>query len=221
MASRDFFRDLGGLTSADVTLGLRVHAFVVALSVALVALVLLSPVFIFAAFVLWIGFTVGTCYLADLNAAPRAGRRSLMFFAIVGSTVLTVFSPFLAIALEATPPMGLIFLLMTLGNAVQFYLINERHTAISKTFTKFSLTRTPAVFRFFTIFVHGLVGLPLALWVSLGLLFSEHGFFIAGIAILYSLPLHGVWLLWLGIRSAHYARKLRLWSIGRQPRLPA
>lgn len=219
--SLEFARTLGGLASENVISGLRMHALITALSVGLFFLVLIAPMVMFGAFVLWIGFTVGTCHLADLNADPSGGKRALAFLAILVSTVLTVLSPFIVLSLQLSSTTGIIFLIMSMGNALQFYFIMVRHDALSATFAKYSLTRTPTFFPYFTAFVHGLVGLPLAVFVSIAIMFNESAAFSPGIAVIYSLPLHGIWLIWLGVRSAYCAQRLRKWSVAPQPRLPA
>lgn len=215
--SLEFARNLGGLTHPNVLFGLRVHATVALLSTAVFILALIAPSFAFAGFLLWILFTVGTCYLADLDPSSQSRFRSLTFFAIVIATVLTVLSPFIVISSQMSSSVGILFLLMTLGNALQFFHIYSRHSAIKNALAKNSPSRIPTLFPAFTILVHGIIGLPLAVIVSIALTLKESAAFGPGIAILYSLPLHGIWLVWLGIRSAYCAKKLSRWSITPPP----
>ncbi len=219
--SLEFARNLGGLTHQNVLFGLRVHAIVALLSAVVFVLTLAAPVFALAALLLWILFTVGTCHLADLEPSSPSRIRTLAFFLIVVSTLLTALSPFIAMSMQFSPNMGFFFLLMALGNALQFYFIMERHHAISTVFAKFGQSRTPILFTYVTALLHGIVGLPLVVFLSLALLFDKNAALGPGMFILYSLPLHGVWLIWLGIRSAHYAKKLSRWSITPPPQRPA
>lgn len=220
--SLEFAQNLGGLTHQNVLFGLRVHATVALLSAAVFILALIAPVFALSGFLLWILFTVGTCYLADLDPSSQSRFRSLTFFAIVISTVLTVLSPFIVISSQMSSSVGILFLPMALGNALQFLYIYIRHSAIKNALAKNSPSRIPTLFPAFTILVHGIIGLPLAVIVSIALMLKESAALGPGVAILYSLPLHGIWLIWLGIRSAYYAKKLSRWSITPPPsRLPA
>lgn len=218
--SLEFARNLGGLTHQNVLFGLRVHAIVALLSAVVFVLALAAPVFALAALLLWILFTVGTCHLADLEPSSPSRIRTLAFFLIVISTLLTALSPFIVISSRMSSSVGFLFLLIALGNALQFFFIYNRHSAISDAFAKHSASSIPTLFPAFTILIHGIVGLPLVIILSITLMLSERAAAGPGMTIIYSLPFHGLWLIWLGIRSAYYAKKLSRWSFAPSSQLP-